>query len=172
MEKDSGEISYPGSRHKDLKRSFKLGLHCLLTTCSKEELCKSFPRFTKAEQERLHRLFIKFITALHQNIEDEFEALCEETKVGNVLDIVEEFVEEQTLDHLYPDKTNFKDVAQVLLTKKKNEIQNLTTMLEKIEDENQVLRSRVELLRIQTQHSFDASNALQKVPPTMFKCKK
>ncbi|KAI3665035.1 hypothetical protein L6452_43651 [Arctium lappa] len=36
MEKGIREIGYPGSRHVDLKRSFKLGLHGLLTTCSKE----------------------------------------------------------------------------------------------------------------------------------------
>lgn len=35
MEKDSREIGI-GYRHKKLKTSFKLGLHALLTTCSKE----------------------------------------------------------------------------------------------------------------------------------------
>ncbi|KAL7599424.1 uncharacterized protein LOC111885036 [Lactuca sativa] len=162
MEKDSREIGI-GYRHKKLKTSFKLGLHALLTTCSKEEFCKSFPRFTQAEQERLHRLYIKVIVSLHQNIEDEFEILCEETKVGNILDIVEELVEEQTLDPLYPHKSNFKDVAQVLSTIKKNEIQNLATMLKKTEAENEVLRSRVELLRKQVQDFSGASNALQKM---------
>ncbi|XP_024991556.1 uncharacterized protein LOC112525599 isoform X1 [Cynara cardunculus var. scolymus] len=159
MEKGGREIGYPGSRHVDLKRSFKLGLHGLLTTCSKEEFCKAFPRFSQTEQERLHRLYIEVIVSLHQNIEDEFEVLCQETKVGNVLDTVEKLVEEQTLDPLYPDKTNFKDVAQVLSTLKKNEIQNLTSMLEKSEAQNKVLRSRVEFLQKETQTS---SNAVQK----------
>ncbi|KAJ9564773.1 hypothetical protein OSB04_000739, partial [Centaurea solstitialis] len=160
MENGNREIGYPGSRHVDMKRSFKLGLHGLLTTCSKEEFCKAFPKFSQTEQERLHRLYIQVIVSLHQNIEDEFEVLCEETKVGNVLDTVEELVEEQSLDPLYPDKTNLKDVAQVLSTLKKNEIQNLTSMLEKSEAQNKVLRSRVEGLRKETQ------NALEKIEKT------
>ncbi|MFS8029157.1 hypothetical protein Hanom_Chr16g01519021 [Helianthus anomalus] len=36
--------------------------------------------------------------------QDEFEALCEETKVDDILGSIEELVEEQTLDHLYLDK--------------------------------------------------------------------
>ncbi|XP_022011228.1 uncharacterized protein LOC110910917 isoform X6 [Helianthus annuus] len=135
-----------GHGESDLKRSFKLGLHGLLTTCSKEEFCKAFPGFTIAEKERLHHLYIQVIVSLHKNIEDEFEALCEETKVDDILGSVEELVEEQTLDPLYLDKTNLNTVAQALSTLKKNEIRNLTTMLEKKEIHN----------------SSDASNAVDK----------
>ncbi|KAI7747637.1 hypothetical protein M8C21_032530 [Ambrosia artemisiifolia] len=155
-----------GSRESDLKRSFKLGLHALLTTCSKEEFCKAFPGFTNAEKERLHQLYIQVIVSLHQNIEDEFEALCEETKVGDILGTVEELVEEQTLDPLYLDKTNLNTVAQVLSTLKKNEIQNLTTMLEKSEARNDLLRSRVELLQKEIRDSSNASNAVEKAKTT------
>ncbi|KAI3713715.1 hypothetical protein L1987_72301 [Smallanthus sonchifolius] len=162
MEKQSSEIGHVGSRQSDLKRSYKLGLHGLLTTCSKEEFCKAFPRFTQAERERLHRLYIQVIVSLHQNIEDEFEALCEEAKVGDILGTVEELVEEQTLDPLYPDQTNFNSVVQVLSTLKKNETQNLTTMLEKLEAQNKVLRSRVELLQKEIRDSSGASNAVEK----------
>ncbi|KAI3713724.1 hypothetical protein L1987_72310 [Smallanthus sonchifolius] len=141
MEKQSSEIGHVGSRQSDLKRSYKLGLHGLLTTCSKE-----------------------VIVSLHQNIEvqDEFEALCEEAKVGDILGTVEELVEEQTLDPLYPDQTNFNSVVQVLSTLKKNETQNLTTMLEKLEAQNKVLRSRVELLQKEIRDSSGASNAVEK----------
>ncbi|KAK9057709.1 hypothetical protein SSX86_022545 [Deinandra increscens subsp. villosa] len=157
------EIGHVSSRQTDLKRSFKLGLHALLTTCSKEEFYKAFPRFTQAEKERLHRLYIQVIVSLHQNIEDEFEALCEETKVGGILGTVEKLVEEQALDPLYPDKTNLNDVEQVLSTIKKNEIRNLTTMLEKSEARNKVLRSRVELLQKEMQDFSEASHAVEKV---------
>ncbi|MFS7910138.1 putative nuclear MIS12/MIND complex subunit PMF1/Nnf1 protein [Helianthus anomalus] len=58
-----------GHGESDLKRSFKLGLHGLLTTCSKEEFCKAFPGFTNAEKERLHHLYIQVIVSLHKNIE-------------------------------------------------------------------------------------------------------
>ncbi|KAF5817160.1 putative nuclear MIS12/MIND complex subunit PMF1/Nnf1 protein [Helianthus annuus] len=151
-----------GHGESDLKRSFKLGLHGLLTTCSKEEFCKAFPGFTIAEKERLHHLYIQVIVSLHKNIEDEFEALCEETKVDDILGSVEELVEEQTLDPLYLDKTNLNTVAQALSTLKKNEIRNLTTMLEKSEAHNNLLRSRVELLQKEIHNSSDASNAVDK----------
>ncbi|KAK1439491.1 hypothetical protein QVD17_05310 [Tagetes erecta] len=167
MENGSSETVDVGYRQSELKRSFNLALHALLTTCSKEEFCKAFPRFTQAEKERLHQLYIKVIVSLHENIEDEFEALCEDTKVGDILGTIEELVEEQTLDPLYPDKTNLNDVAQVLLTLKKNEIQNLTTMLEKSEAQNKVLRSRVELLQKEIQDSSGASNAVEKAKTGM-----
>ncbi|XP_076892844.1 uncharacterized protein LOC143544688 [Bidens hawaiensis] len=141
------------SGESNLKRSFKLGLNALLTTCSKEEFCKAFPRFTQAEKERLHRLYIQVIVSVHQNIEDEFEALCEETKVGDILGRVEELVEEQTLDPLYPNKTNLNDVTHVLSTLKEQEIQRLTTLLHDSEAQNQLLRRRVELLRKEIQDS-------------------
>ncbi|XP_071703379.1 uncharacterized protein [Rutidosis leptorrhynchoides] len=156
------EQGYTGSRQKILKRSFNLAVHVLLTTCSKQDFCKAFPRFTQAEQERLHRLYIQHIVASHQNIEDEFEILCQDTKVGNILDTVEELVEEQSMDPLYSDKTNLNDVEQVLNTLKKNEIQNLTSMLEKSEAQNQVFRTRVELLQKQLQDQSVISNALVK----------
>ncbi|PWA89484.1 Nnf1 [Artemisia annua] len=144
-----------------------------------KEFCKSFPSFTQAEQERLYSLYIQVIISLHENIEicyhkrilasfqcynfvDEFADLCQEVKVGNVLDTVEELVDKQTLDPLYPDKTNFKDVARELVTSKKNEIQTLQNMLEKKEAQNKVLRSRVELLQKQIQDPSGASNALEK----------
>ncbi|XP_076947234.1 uncharacterized protein LOC143619101 [Bidens hawaiensis] len=146
------------SGENNLKRSFKLGLHAILTTCSKEEFCKAFPRFNQAEKELLHRLYIQVIVSVHQNIEDEFEALCEETKVGDILGRVEELVEEQTLDPLYPEKTNLNDVAHVLSTLKKNEIQSLTTLLHESEAQNQSLGRRVELLRKELQDSSGMVN--------------
>ncbi|XP_076907252.1 uncharacterized protein LOC143563636 [Bidens hawaiensis] len=118
-----------------------------------KEFCKAFPRFTQAEKECLHRLYIQVIVSVHQNIEDEFEALCEEIKVGDTLGRVEELVEEQTLDPLYPDKTNLNDVAHVLSTLKEQEIQSLTTLLHDSEAQNELLRRRVELLRKEIQDS-------------------
>nr|GEY56626.1 polyamine-modulated factor 1 [Tanacetum cinerariifolium] len=83
-------------------------------------------------------------------------------RVGDVLDTIDELVDKQTLDPLYPDKTNIKDVARELVTSKKNEIQNLKNMLEQKEAQNKVLRSCVELLRKQIQDPSGASNALEK----------
>ncbi|KAJ0039151.1 hypothetical protein Pint_22439 [Pistacia integerrima] len=84
-----------GSRQSDLNKSFKLAIHSLLTTCSKQEFSKAFNNFTASEQDSLHRLFIQFqvITSLHENIE-----------AGNTLDTVEQLVEEQGLDPLSLDK--------------------------------------------------------------------
>nr|XP_043607958.1 uncharacterized protein LOC122579788 [Erigeron canadensis] len=158
-----------GSREKDLKRSFKLALNLLLTTFSKQDFCNAFPNFTQAEQDRMHRLYIQVIVSVHQNIEDEFERLCEETKLGSVLETVEELVEEQTLDPLHPEKTNVKDVAQALSTSKKNEIKNLTAILEKSEEQKKVLRNRVEHLRKEIQGLSSASNTLGKAKTGVLK---
>ncbi|KAL9424813.1 hypothetical protein AB3S75_031852 [Citrus x aurantiifolia] len=136
-----------GSRQSDLNKSFKLAIRSLLTTCSKEEFGKAFDRFSSSEQNSLHRLFIQVITSLHENIENEFESLCLETQVGAALDTVEQFVEEQSLDPLFSEKTNVMDVVCDLTTAKKNEICYLTCMLERVEEQNRLLKARLELLK-------------------------
>ncbi|KAF5477630.1 hypothetical protein F2P56_004250 [Juglans regia] len=168
MEK-SGEVEGPsstlpmGTRHSDLKKSFKLALRSLLTACSNQEFCNAFPRFTAAEQQLLHRLFIQVVTSLHENIEDEFESLCLETQVGATLDSIEQLVEEQSLDPLFLNKTNVMDVAGNLSIEKKNEIQFLMGMLDMAEKRNSLIRARVEHLRQGMQDVSGMADALEKL---------
>ncbi|GAV62223.1 hypothetical protein CFOL_v3_05747, partial [Cephalotus follicularis] len=131
MEKNSGKVLI-GSRQSDMKKVFNLAVDSLLTTCSKEEFIKAFPKFTIAEQEVLHRLYIQEITFLHENIEDDFELFCLETQVGIALDSVEQLVEEQSLNPLFSKKTNVSDVVQNVSIARKNEIQYLMGMLERV----------------------------------------
>ncbi|KAH9675976.1 polyamine-modulated factor 1 [Citrus sinensis] len=79
--------------------------------------------------------------------ENEFESLCLETQVGAALDTVEQFVEEQNLDPLFSEKTNVMDVVCDLTTAKKNEICYLTCILERVEEQNRLLKARLELLK-------------------------
>ncbi|XP_075484791.1 uncharacterized protein LOC142524631 isoform X2 [Primulina tabacum] len=110
--------SIPGSRHSNLKKSFKRGLRYLLTACSEEELSKAFPSFAAAERERLHRLFVMVIASLHDNVEEEFESILLETQVGNVLDKVEELVDEHSLDPLISKKSNVAENCTKLIRSK------------------------------------------------------
>ncbi|KAB1215643.1 hypothetical protein CJ030_MR4G023304 [Morella rubra] len=105
-----------GTRHSDLKKSFKLALRSLLSACSFHEFCKAFERFTGAEQQLLHRLFIQ----------GEFESLCLETR-GSLDLVFFAHIE----NHKLPKTTNVMEVAQNLQTAKKNEIQILMDMLDK-----------------------------------------
>ncbi|KAL8099871.1 hypothetical protein AgCh_032212 [Apium graveolens] len=164
MEKRS-EIAVASSRKSNLKKAFQLGLRSLLTTPSlqPQEFSKSFPKFTSAEQQRLHRLFIQVITSLHGNIEDDFESLCDETQVGTILDMVEQVAEEQSLDPLFPDKTNVGDVARSLSEVKKDEIEHLTNLLEKAEEENRIIGARIELLKSEKQDLSGSTDAVEKV---------
>ncbi|GAB4857973.1 hypothetical protein Ancab_040535 [Ancistrocladus abbreviatus] len=150
----------PGSRHLNLKKSFKLAVRSVLTACTKEDFSKAFPRFTAAEQERLYGLFIQVIASLHENIEDEFESLCHETQMGTTLDTVEQLVEEQNLNPLFSDKTNVGQVKHDLLAVKKNEILILEGLLKKIEDQNQGARSHIDLLRKKLEDNSGTVEAL------------
>ncbi|KAF5727897.1 hypothetical protein HS088_TW21G00036 [Tripterygium wilfordii] len=141
MEKSGS--SFVGLRQSDLKKSFKLALRSLLTTCSKEEFDKAFSRFTGAEQECLHQLFVQVITSLHESIEEEFESLFLETQVGPALNIVEQLVEEQSLDPLFSEKTNFIDVAHDLSMAKKNEIHYLGSMLNRAVEQKRVIEAQI-----------------------------
>ncbi|KAF7809525.1 putative embryo defective 3006 protein [Senna tora] len=152
-----------GSRYFDLKKSFKFAPYSLLTACSKEEFDKAFPRFTAAEKDWLHRLYLQVITSLHENIEAEFESICLETQVGATLDTVEEIVEEQELDLLFSNKSNAMDVAKNLSTAKKNEIQHLMHIIQLGEEHNRMIRTQLEVLREGKQVLSGASDAIEKL---------
>ncbi|XP_028795910.1 uncharacterized protein LOC114751406 isoform X2 [Neltuma alba] len=153
-----------GSRYFDLKKSFKFAMRSLLTACSKEEFDKAFLRFTTAEKEWLHRLYLQVITSLHENIEAEFESICLETQVGATLDAVEEMVEEQELDPLFSNKSNVMDVVEDLSTANKNEIQQLTRIIKLGEEHNSRIRTQLQLLREGRQAMSGVSDAIEKGP--------
>ncbi|KAK3004163.1 hypothetical protein RJ639_019575 [Escallonia herrerae] len=162
MENTSQLVS-PGSRQLNLKRSFEMGTRFLLTPCSKEDFFQAFPTFTNSEQERLYRLFLQVLTSLRENAQDEFESTCIETQVGSTLDTVEQLVEEQNLDPLFPNKTNVGDTAHSLSAAKKNEIQYLTSILEKAEEQKNIIRARIELLKKEGQDFSGAVHVVEKI---------
>ncbi|URD75397.1 hypothetical protein MUK42_24851 [Musa troglodytarum] len=135
------------SRHSNLKKSFKLGIRSLLTTFSKEDVEKAFPTITNSERESLYLMFLQVIKSLHENIEEEFESICQETEVGKTLDIIEQLVEEHNLDVLAADKTDIGGIREKILKAKKDEIQYLTSLLQKVDDHNNVMKARIELLK-------------------------
>ncbi|KAK4752267.1 hypothetical protein SAY87_021065 [Trapa incisa] len=127
-----------------------------------EEIHKAFPGFSVDEKKYLHRLLIKVITSLHGQIEDEFKSLCDELQVGTSLDTVEQLIEEQSLDMLSADKSNVLDVAQDLLTAKKDEIQHLMAELTVDEERNQATRARIKLLKEEQQDFATAISTVKK----------
>ncbi|CAL5435922.1 unnamed protein product [Camellia sinensis] len=166
----TGLLPFPGSRQLKLKKSFKLGICSLPMTCSKEEISKAFGRFTNAEQEALHRLFIQVLNSLHENIEDEFESICLETQAGTILDTVDQLVEEQSLDSLCSDKTDVGDVWQNVSTVKKNEIQHLTGVLQMAEEHKRVMRARVERLKKELQEFSGSADVFEKIKTGILDC--
>ncbi|THU62371.1 hypothetical protein C4D60_Mb01t04430 [Musa balbisiana] len=135
------------SRHSNLKKSFKLGIRSLLTAFSKEDVEKAFPAITNSERESLYLMFVQVLKSLHENIEEEFESICQETEVGKTLDIIEQLVEEHTLDVLAADKTDIGGITEKILKAKKDEIQCLTSLLQKVDDYNSVMKARIESLK-------------------------
>ncbi|XP_016552225.1 uncharacterized protein LOC107851657 isoform X2 [Capsicum annuum] len=125
-----------GARYTNLKYAFDLGIHSLLTSCSKEVL-----------------------TSLHEDIQDEFESLCVETQAGPTLNMVEQLVEEQNLDPLFPEKSNVEEVTHYLSEAKQNEISYLTTMLETAEEQKRAITSRLEVLK-KERHDFSDAAAV------------
>ncbi|CAH2078547.1 unnamed protein product [Thlaspi arvense] len=157
------EMDIPGSRQSDLKKSFKSAVRSLLTACSKQDFLDIFSRFSKTEQERLYRLYTQVIVNLHQTLEDEFDAQCQESQVGSVLDKVEQLVEEQSLDPLFSDETNVMDIANDLTTAKKREIQKLTALLQRAEEQNRQMEARIGQLRKQPQEVSGTADAITKL---------
>ncbi|KAM7269034.1 hypothetical protein ACFE04_024531 [Oxalis oulophora] len=161
-------VNGTSKRQSDLKKSFRLAVRSLLTTCSNEQFTKAFSTFTPLQQQYLHRLYIQVITSLHQNIEDDFDSICLETQVGTALDTVEKLVEEQSLDPLFSEKTNMVDIVNGLSTARKNEIQHLTSMLEKAEEHNRQLKARVEQLKRGSQDVSCTTDVVEKLKSGIF----
>lgn len=159
MEKSLEASAPPGSKHLNLKKSFRQGVRSLLTAFPFEDFSKAFPRFTGAEQGRLYELYIQVITSLHENMQDEFDSLCHETQVATILDKVEQLVEQQNLDPLFSEKTNLDHVKCDLLAAKKNEIQLLEGLLEKVEEQKLHTKARIKLLKKKSEGASDSGTA-------------
>ncbi|EOA17520.1 hypothetical protein CARUB_v10005853mg [Capsella rubella] len=163
MEKPDHETGIPGCRQSDLKKSFKSAIRSLLTACSKQDFLEIFSRFSVAEQETLYRLYNQVVVSLHQTLEDEFDEHCHESQVGPILDTVEQLVEEQNLDPLFSDKTDVMAIANDLTTAKKNEIQKLTVLLQRAEEQNRQKEARIHLLKNQTQDFSGTTDRIEKL---------
>ncbi|KAL0727505.1 hypothetical protein Bca4012_023598 [Brassica carinata] len=153
MEEPGHETAIPGCRQSYLKRSFGNVLRSLLTACSRQDILDIFSKFDVAEQNMLYRVYTQ----------GDFDAHCQELQVGPILDKVEQLVEEQSLDPLFSDKTNVMDLANDLTTAKKSEIQRLTALLQRAEEQNRQMEGRISLLREQPQEASDTANAIKKL---------
>ncbi|KAL6007706.1 hypothetical protein ACLOJK_033207 [Asimina triloba] len=81
---------------------------------------------------------------------------------GNILEMIEQHLEEQSLDILSAEKMNLGEIKEEVSRAKKNEIQHLTSMLEKVEEQNSLLRARIESLKAK-QNLSSTDSAAEKV---------
>ncbi|CAL5008245.1 unnamed protein product [Urochloa decumbens] len=136
----------PG-RFEMLQKSFKGASKCVLTACSREVVKRAFPSFTDAERERLYRMLTRAMKSMHAYIEEEFDEVCEENQVAAALDKIDDFDEEQNLDVLASEKTSFEEIEEKVSRAKKDEIEHLTGLLKKVEESNNAMKARIELLK-------------------------
>ncbi|XP_010439729.1 PREDICTED: uncharacterized protein LOC104723115 [Camelina sativa] len=163
MEEPGQETSIPGCRQTSVKNLFKSALRCLLTACSRQDFFYILSKFSGGEQERLYRLYTQVVVKLHKTLEACFDEHCHKTQVGPILDTVEQLIEEQNLDPLFSDKTDVMAIANDLTTVKKNEIQRLTALLQRAEEQNRQKEARISLLKEQTQDFSDAIARIEKL---------
>ncbi|RCV29908.1 hypothetical protein SETIT_6G051200v2 [Setaria italica] len=136
----------PG-RFDILQTSFKAASKCLLTACSREAVKRAFPSFTDAERERLYHMLTRVMKAMHATIEEEFDEVCQERQVAAALDKIDDFDEEQNLDVLPSEKTSIEEIEEKISRAKKDEIEHLAALLKKVEESNNAMKARLELLK-------------------------
>ncbi|XP_010434430.1 PREDICTED: uncharacterized protein LOC104718389 [Camelina sativa] len=163
MEEPGQETSIPGCRQTVVKNSFKSTLRSLLTACYRQDFFDIFSKFSGGEQERLFRLYTQVVVKLHKTLEECFDEYCHNTQVGPSLDTVEQLIEEQNLDPLFSDKTDVMAIANDLTTVKKNEIQRLTALIQRAEEQNRQKEARISLLKEQTQDFSEATVRIEKL---------
>lgn len=105
----------------------------------------------------------KLLVMFSSLLQEEFDEQCHETQVGPILDTVEELVEEQSLDPLFSDKTDVMAIAYDLTTSKKNEIQKLTVLLQRAEEQNRQKEARISMLKKQTQDLSGTADRIEKL---------
>ncbi|XP_020249716.1 uncharacterized protein LOC109827160 isoform X2 [Asparagus officinalis] len=137
----ANESAPASSRYSNLKKSFHLGARSLLTAFSKEDVDKVFSTFTEAERERLYRMIIQ---------------------VGAVLDKIEQLIEEQNLDILSTDRKNIDDVKEKISRAKLDEVKYLTNLLEKAEEQNNIMSARIRSLKERQQDQAVTADVVEK----------
>lgn len=161
MDRDAQQSE--SSRVVNLRKSFSMALHSLLLACPKEDFLRIFSSFKHADQETLYQTYLQMIASIHGNIQDEFESVCKETQVMTALGTIEQLIENQKLDVLHEEKTSVIDVKQELARRKLSEIHYLKNMLEKVQEQNQIDKKRIELLRNARDDVSHADSALVKL---------
>ncbi|XP_073012643.1 uncharacterized protein [Typha latifolia] len=76
------------------------------------------------------------IKSLHGNIE-----------VCTALGTIDQLIEEQNLDVLSTDKTSIVETQEQISRAKKDEIQYLTSLLERVQERNKVMKNHIELAK-------------------------
>ncbi|KMZ57821.1 hypothetical protein ZOSMA_81G00390 [Zostera marina] len=147
-----------GMRYRNLKTSFKLALKSLLEKCSKEDVYAilSSSSFSEVEKKAFHRFFVQVTRRLHETVHEEFEAICEKTQVGSILNTVEQLVDEQSLASLSRENTIFEDMEKKIVRVKKDEVSYLMNTIKEIEEKNNHMKTRIASLK-SNQNSRTAS---------------
>lgn len=78
---------------------------------------------------------------------DEFDDFCQETQVAAALEKIDDFVEKQNLDALSSEKTTVEEIEEKVSRAKKDEIEYLTGLLKKVEESNNAMKARIDLLK-------------------------
>eukprot|EP01018_Ginkgo_biloba_P008233 Gb_40817 [translate_table: standard] len=165
---DTSNQQLQSIRISNLKKSFMMATHSILTTCSKEDFLRIFSSFKHDEQETLYQLYLQTIASMHENVQDEFESICQESQVMATLGTVEQLIENQQLDVLHEEKgaegrrTTVNDMKQEAIRRKLSEIDYLKNVLEKMQEQNQIDRKRLESLCKKSDDVSQADSALTK----------
>ncbi|KAG0457567.1 hypothetical protein HPP92_022724 [Vanilla planifolia] len=150
------------SRQLDFKKSFQISIQSVLAAFSKEDVHGAFPKCTNSEKESLYHLLIQVTRTLHENLEEQFESTCRESQVLAAFDKIEQLVEEQKLDILYANETKVLDAKDKLLKVKMDELQHLKSLLQKVEEQNSSMETKIQSLE-RRQDSEEARNAVAKL---------
>ncbi|GLJ48759.1 hypothetical protein SUGI_1028330 [Cryptomeria japonica] len=161
MEEDKQEVQ--SLRVSRLRQSYTFATHSLLKACSKEEFLKIVSSFKQSYQETLYQLYLKIIASMHENIQDEFESICQETQVMAALGTIEQLIENKKFDVLHEDNTSVNDVKQEIAKRKLCEIHYLKNMLEKVQEQNEKDEKYLEVLRKSVDDLPNANSAVSKL---------
>ncbi|KAH9309642.1 hypothetical protein KI387_037553, partial [Taxus chinensis] len=126
------------------------------------DFLKFVSSFKHSHQETLYQLYLKIIASMHENIQDEFESICQENQVMAALGTIDQLIENQKLDVLHEEKTSVNDVKQEVAKRKLGEIRYLKNMLEKVQEQNEEDKKRLEILQKSGDDLPNANNTLTK----------
>ncbi|XP_024531405.1 uncharacterized protein LOC112346512 [Selaginella moellendorffii] len=139
-------------RFSKLQQAFSMAVHCLLTSCSRQEFLEHFDFLEPEMQGHTYELYTEVVAAVHRASKSEFDTICKEMKLKSVLAGIDKKIAraaKRTSDDLGEKRFTPPSLMVVsgALDVKQSEVEELKRLLIEEEEHKSQLCGRIDGMR-------------------------